>query len=73
VCVCMVSVSMCVIRDVHVSVCGACVYPCRTATFLMLWPFNTVPRGVATPVTKLYIFLLHNCDFATVMDCNVNI
>ena len=32
-----------------------------------------VPRVVVTPNTKLFLLLLHNCDFATVMNLNVNI
>ena len=39
----------------------------------MLWPFNTAPCAVVTPTIKLFSFLLYNCDFATVMDCNINI
>lgn len=34
---------------------------------------NTVPHVTVTPITKLFSLILHNCDFATVMKCNVNI
>jgi hypothetical protein len=40
----------------------------------MLQPFNTVPHAVVTPLTiKLFSLLFHNCNFATVMSCNVKI
>jgi hypothetical protein len=37
-------------------------------------PFNTaVPHVMVTPPTaKLFSFLLQNCNFATVMNCNIN-
>ena len=35
--------------------------------------FNTVPPAVVTPNHKLILLLLHNCNFATVMDHNINI
>ena len=44
------------------------------STFLMPRPFNTVPHVVVTSQTiKLCILLLHNYNFATVMNHNVNI
>jgi hypothetical protein len=42
-------------------------------TFLMLWLFNTVLHVVLTPSIKLLFFLLHNCNFVTVTNHNVNI
>ena len=36
----------------------------RLSTFLMLWLFNTVPH-VVTPTIRLFLLLLHNCNFAT--------
>jgi hypothetical protein len=44
----------------------------RFSTFLMLWPFNTVPH-VVTPNIELFLLLLHDCNFATAMNYNVNI
>ena len=42
--------------------------------FLMLWPFNTVHVVVTQPPQKKNCFmLLHNWDFTTVLNCNVNI
>jgi hypothetical protein len=38
-------------------------------TFLVLGPFNTVPQVVVTPTHKLSLLLLHNYNFATVMNC----
>lgn len=42
----------------------------------MLPPFNTLPHGVVTPpnthTIKLFLLLLHNCNLATVMNCNLN-
>lgn len=35
--------------------------------FLMPQPFYTVPHGVMTPTITLFLLLLHNCDFATVI------
>ena len=43
------------------------------SSFLVLWPFNTVPHVVVTPTIKLFSLLLHNCNFATVMNNNANI
>jgi hypothetical protein len=43
-------------------------------TFLMLWPFNTVPHVVVTcPTIQLSLLLLYNCNFATVWNHNLNI
>jgi hypothetical protein len=39
----------------------------------MLWPFNTVPQVVVILNHTVISFLLHNCNFVTVMDHNVNI
>ena len=38
------------------------------STFLILRPFNTAPHVVVTPTHKIFLFLLHNCNFATVMN-----
>jgi hypothetical protein len=43
------------------------------STFLMLWPFNTVLHVVVTSNHKIISLLLHNCNFAVVINCNVNI
>jgi len=43
------------------------------SNFLMLWPFNTVPYVVVNPTIKLSLLLLHNCNFSTVMNHNLNI
>lgn len=45
----------------------------RSSTFLTLRPFNTVPHVVMTPNHKIISLLLHSTNFATVMNCNVNI
>ena len=39
----------------------------------MLRPFNTVPHVVVTPNDKIIPLLLHNCNFATNINHNVNI
>lgn len=39
----------------------------------MLQPFDIVPHVVVTPNIKLFLLQLRNCNFATVMDCNVTI
>ena len=39
----------------------------------MFQPFNTVPHAVLTHNDEIISLLLHNCDFATVMNPNVNI
>lgn len=41
-------------------------------SFIMLWPFNTVPYVVMTPNHKINFLLLDNY-FATVMNHGVNI
>jgi hypothetical protein len=43
------------------------------STFLMLGPFNTVPPVVVTPKHKIVLLQLHNCNFATFANLNVNI
>lgn len=43
------------------------------STLLRLWPFNTVSHVVVTSTIKLFSLLLPKCDFAAVMNCNVNI
>ena len=43
------------------------------STFLILRPFNTVPHLVVTPNHKIILLLIHNCNFATVMNYSVNI
>lgn len=43
------------------------------STFLLLRTFTTVPHVVVTRAMKLFLLLCHNCDFASVMNCNVNI
>jgi hypothetical protein len=45
----------------------------RFPTFLMLRPFDTVPHAVVTPNHKIISLKLHNCNFAAVMNQNVNI
>lgn len=48
-------------------------YPLKQQ-FLMLRPFNTAPHVVLTPPChKIISLLLHICDFAVVMNPNVNI
>jgi hypothetical protein len=44
-----------------------------SSAFLMLWPFNTIPKVVVTTAIKLFPLLLHNCNFATITYYNVNI
>jgi hypothetical protein len=39
----------------------------------MLQPFNTVPQVVVPPTITLWLLLNGNCNFATVMNCNINI
>ena len=41
--------------------------------FLMLWPFTILPYDVLIPKHKIILLLLHNCNFATVMNCNINL
>jgi hypothetical protein len=40
-------------------------------TFLALGPFNTVPHVVVTPSHNIILLLLHNCNFATVVNLNL--
>jgi hypothetical protein len=40
---------------------------------LMSQPFNIVPHVVVTSNYKLFLLLLDNCNFATVINYNVNI
>jgi hypothetical protein len=42
-------------------------------TFLMLEPFNIVPHIVVIHNHKIISLLLHNCNFPTVVNRNVNI
>lgn len=43
-------------------------------TFLVLWPFDTVLCvAVTLPTVKLFPLLLYSCNFATVVNPNVNI
>ena len=44
------------------------------SSFLTLRPFNTISSCcVHLPTKRLFLLLLHNCNFATVMNHNVNI
>lgn len=43
------------------------------STFLILWPFNTVPQLVWSPTIKLLCLLLQNCNLATIMNDDGNI
>jgi len=47
----------------------------RTAVLNLpnLWPFNAVPRGVATPSHNIIFIATSNCNIATIMNYNVNI
>jgi hypothetical protein len=36
-------------------------------------PFSTVPHVVVTSTIKFFLFLLHNCNFSSVMNHNVNL
>jgi hypothetical protein len=42
-------------------------------TFRVLWPFHTAPYAVITPNHKTILLLFHNYNFATIVNCNVNI
>jgi hypothetical protein len=43
----------------------------KFSAFIMLQPFNTVPHAMVTsPTIKLFSLLLHNCNFAMVIDHN---
>lgn len=44
-----------------------------TYNFLNLQPFTTVPCLVVTPSHKITLLPLPNCNFATAINCNVNI
>ena len=43
------------------------------STFLVLQPFNTVSHVVVTPNHNIISLLLYNCNFATIVNYNVNI
>ena len=43
------------------------------STFLILWPFNTVPHVVVTPNHKIILLRLYNCNFASGMNHKVTI
>ena len=43
------------------------------STSLMLQPFNTIPYIVVNPNFKIMLLLLHNYNFVTFMNLNVNI
>ena len=45
----------------------------RSSDFLTLPPFHTAPHVVVTPNHKIIFLLPHICNFATVMNHNVNI
>jgi hypothetical protein len=45
----------------------------RFSTFLMLLPCNTIPHAVVSPGHTVTSLLLHNGNFATVMNRNVDI
>ena len=38
---------------------------------LMLRPLNTVPHVVVIPRHKIILLLLHSCNFATLVNCNI--
>lgn len=42
----------------------------RTSALLTLRPSTTAPRAVLMPNREMVLLLLHNCDFAIVMDHN---
>jgi hypothetical protein len=42
------------------------------SVFLMLQPFNTVPHVMLSLDDNIILLLLHNCNFASGMNCNVN-
>jgi hypothetical protein len=58
-------------RQVYIQ--NNCILEQWLSTFLMLGPFNTVPHVVVTPKHKMISILLHNYNFATVINYNVNI
>lgn len=41
--------------------------------FLTLWHFDTVPHVALTSTIKLFLLFIHNCNFATLVNYNVNI
>jgi hypothetical protein len=41
------------------------------SAFLKLQAFKTVPQAVLAPTIKVFLLVLHNCNFATVMNHNV--
>lgn len=43
------------------------------SSFLMMWHFNTTPHVVVTPNPKQFQCYFINCNFATVMNCNISI
>ena len=43
------------------------------SSFLMLRACNTVPQVVLTPTITLFVFVLPNCNLATVMNHDANI
>ena len=45
----------------------------RFPTFSMLQPSNTLPHVVVTPDHKKISLPLYNCEFAAVMNRNINI
>ena len=47
-----------------------CVYSSRTVVLNLpnTSTLNTAPHVVVTPTHKIFLFLLHNCNFATVMN-----
>jgi hypothetical protein len=52
---------------------SACCLEQWFSTFLILWTLNIVLRVVVIPSRKIVLLLLHNCNFATVMNHIVNI
>lgn len=61
----------------NVTDCGGRKQPCKARAVLLNYPnavpFNTVPHAVVTPTVELFSLLHHNYNFATIMNCNVNI
>lgn len=51
----------------------SCPFSSVVLTFLVLWPFNSVPNALATPTIKLFSVILHNCNVAPVINWNINI
>jgi len=48
---------------------SGCFFISGSQPFLMLWPFNIVPLAVVTSKLKIISLLLHNCNFATAVNC----